>query len=1364
MLNFRTKRNLLIIFSILVFLNCIFCLYLFTVDNRLNVKADDALTVESVERIYIEGYNSNPGGFHTDYLITFGGEDDIFDSFDIGSDLTHAFPDLGNKIFHNTSNGTTAITLAGITGYSAVKYSKNVAQITIGIYSGYAKFTFKSGLTLGNYSLAQDKILYIDEYWSSTENEPEYRPVSVFQVANASMMRFEIGFTRNETYNKDKFDTATLNGKSIGDAYGSYWGNWNSGAWTTSVGYGLNDPAALRSELQAKGGVMIFPTGFGGANGTTDRYYGFAIESGVDHSWYYMSNYKWKPINGFADIAIEYVSGTTYSLTLTDTKDLQNITTDSDLINNFSKNEDMTAFMGKWSSLSTQMTIDGTAFTKINGITFRKGEKNQILMTLPTKAGKISINANAVVGNAFIRNGTLYPLLGYADIDLSVNKKDFILTFNNVRDVDGTAQDKDFLSGVNDNENMLDFLNENYPDFFSSISINERLLSAYNDISIIKVQKNQIKIQLNTGIVSVKVADSTVICGAFIENGAYFVRDFDDLPISEISVVGIYKTHSYGYNSKGNQTSFRVEFSDLMGNYISNETGEDVSDYFRSDKFTENFLINGNSLKSILGGTKTLSVYYGVQDKADRLYDPGDTTNSLEFVLSGMQLFDFDVEIKKGCSFADFKIKNEATYRKQYDESFAIKVGEDQQIKVIAIREIPYGNVEYRALRFIFNGDASAAVNINVSFSSIVTKSGAGYFNPETEFGGRSYSLLVKADEYASFITSNKPTITIDGSANFEGTKFVLKNGVFTEENDTNYYVSPAIVEINHPGNQENDLKYLQIIFNNGVNHYLLRNFMIDNFYLNGEKVFNHKISGGWVGPESHWDCKLFYIYVDDNIRNYDGGVDVICIKKGAPIGGGMTIQEDTYFYGVKNVDERDGAYNWKWTFSKEAPELKILSGGITTVAGDTLSATINFDRITNKNDSTLSSYYNNNINVKDKIKINGRLISEYNGATYVWTENGITLNIKVSELSDKYLNVELLGGFTVPNGYSVVNDCSISYGIEECVWAKTFEKTSTVAFKENKVENVPKLNIVRVGGSAVSPETGIKISVKFSQDVVGKQQRTGTLEGWNKYCKIQWLKSITAPYDELLKMTEFGYAGKVNYVGYEYTPEIMDRFIVLGIRDSVLDGIVLNGRTLREIATTDAGKYIQYSSYPVSVDFIEDSIVITVRQDSDVYSQIKDGFILSINKGIVFETETKTITNIAFVLKNGVFVEKNAEVSGITVKNMKSNYYLGQDLDLSRIIAYTVMSDDTRGEDLTVTADMISGFDKNKAGKQILTLTYNGFSATFEVTVIDNGQTEPVKEGCGSAVVGFDAFTFVVICAVLTFIFTGIREKGNKK
>ena len=80
-----------------------------------------------------------------------------------------------------------------------------------------------------------------------------------------------------------------------------------------------------------------------------------------------------------------------------------------------------------------------------------------------------------------------------------------------------------------------------------------------------------------------------------------------------------------------------------------------------------------------------------------------------------------------------------------------------------------------------------------------------------------------------------------------------------------------------------------------------------------------------------------------------------------------------------------------------------------------------------------------------------------------------------------------------------------------------------------------------------------------------------------------------------------------------------------------------------------------------------------------------------------------------------------NKTVTSIAVTApTKTTYFVGEDLDLTGG-KITVSYDYGEPVEIDLTSAMIDGYDKTKAGKQTITVSYEGFTDTFEVTVITN-------------------------------------------
>jgi putative cell wall-binding protein len=86
--------------------------------------------------------------------------------------------------------------------------------------------------------------------------------------------------------------------------------------------------------------------------------------------------------------------------------------------------------------------------------------------------------------------------------------------------------------------------------------------------------------------------------------------------------------------------------------------------------------------------------------------------------------------------------------------------------------------------------------------------------------------------------------------------------------------------------------------------------------------------------------------------------------------------------------------------------------------------------------------------------------------------------------------------------------------------------------------------------------------------------------------------------------------------------------------------------------------------------------------------------------------------------------VEKNIGIALISPP-LKLTYLDGEELDVTGAVI-TVTSNFLNKEDVKVTPDMISGFNKYSIGSQTVTITYQGFTTSFSVSVKD--RTPPLK------------------------------------
>ncbi len=110
----------------------------------------------------------------------------------------------------------------------------------------------------------------------------------------------------------------------------------------------------------------------------------------------------------------------------------------------------------------------------------------------------------------------------------------------------------------------------------------------------------------------------------------------------------------------------------------------------------------------------------------------------------------------------------------------------------------------------------------------------------------------------------------------------------------------------------------------------------------------------------------------------------------------------------------------------------------------------------------------------------------------------------------------------------------------------------------------------------------------------------------------------------------------------------------------------------------------------------------------------------LTVN-GAAIANESKYTVGTENVVIQAEFVPETAEVTPVSIRiasmPYKTSYYVGQKLDLSGCSIDVTYSDNSV-KNVTVTDDMVSGFDSDTAGRKTIIVTYEGLTAAFEVTV----------------------------------------------
>lgn len=170
---------------------------------------------------------------------------------------------------------------------------------------------------------------------------------------------------------------------------------------------------------------------------------------------------------------------------------------------------------------------------------------------------------------------------------------------------------------------------------------------------------------------------------------------------------------------------------------------------------------------------------------------------------------------------------------------------------------------------------------------------------------------------------------------------------------------------------------------------------------------------------------------------------------------------------------------------------------------------------------------------------------------------------------------------------------------------------------------------------------------------------------------------------------------------------------ITLSIDDTAIESVKLTKKPTKL-------EYVEGEKF----DLTGAQIKVTLKNGTDKTVDLTNTNATTDFDGKVGTTSVTVTYNGKEVVIGGVSVVAKS-VSGIEVKApAKTTYTVGDKLDLTGGVITVKYNNDT-SEAVDITSDMVSGFDSTKTGKQTVTVTYAGKTATFEVTV----EAAPVKQ-----------------------------------
>ena len=274
-------------------------------------------------------------------------------------------------------------------------------------------------------------------------------------------------------------------------------------------------------------------------------------------------------------------------------------------------------------------------------------------------------------------------------------------------------------------------------------------------------------------------------------------------------------------------------------------------------------------------------------------------------------------------------------------------------------------------------------------------------------------------------------------------------------------------------------------------------------------------------------------------------------------------------------------------------------------------------------------------------------------------------------------------------------------------------------------------------------------------------------------------IKKITVTYEGFSKIFEVAVINNVNHIevipptktNYKYGEDL--NLAGSSIKVVMEDGTIRNEKITKDMITgyekTTPGQqmitvtykddkqntYTGYFSVTVGEDYIKemkfvsptkkqyiigDTLDLTGGSITEVYASGKLGNKYNLTKDIVsgFDSTTPGTKTITVTFKDNTYkytVNVEDRLLGVSIKDLpnKTTYKKGESLDLTG--ATLNVTKDSGVTVVKITKDMVSGYDSNKEGYQVITVNYGGFDNKFGVYVekdatpstpdSDNNQTD---------------------------------------
>ena len=251
----------------------------------------------------------------------------------------------------------------------------------------------------------------------------------------------------------------------------------------------------------------------------------------------------------------------------------------------------------------------------------------------------------------------------------------------------------------------------------------------------------------------------------------------------------------------------------------------------------------------------------------------------------------------------------------------------------------------------------------------------------------------------------------------------------------------------------------------------------------------------------------------------------------------------------------------------------------------------------------------------------------------------------------------------------------------------------------------------------------------------------------------------------------EFDNTGMVVTVNYsDNTTEVVTDYVVSGFDSSAEGNRTVTvqwtspaGSTYKKTFTVEVvdtspkvtGIYIDTLPNKVEYDLresLDTTGLVVMANYTDGSTAEVTGYTVSGYNALKSGEQTITVTYGEFTTTFKVYVDVSAKtLESITISTYpsKTTYYIGDSLDTTGLVLTLTYSD---GSTATATSGFTtSGFSSTSVGSKTVTVTYNGKTATFTVTVI-NDNTETISGVCGDNL----TWTFDESTGTLTISGTG--------